>query len=136
MTADRTGRGGGTTEPLVVIDRSRIHEGRLEELKISFERLAEFVSAHETRPIAYNVYFDADGTHVTVLQVHPDSASMEEHMGIAAAEFAGFADLLVLESLEVFGSPSERLLGLLRRKVDLLGDATIVIHERHAGFVR
>lgn len=123
-------------EPLVVIDRSRIREGRLEDLKTAVKDLAEFVATNEMRPIAYNVYFDPDGTRMSVLQVHPDSASMEEHMRIAAAEFPGFADLLVLESMEVFGTPSPALLEQLRRKIELLGDATIVIRERHAGFVR
>jgi hypothetical protein len=123
-------------ESLVVIDRSRIRTGKIEDLKTAVESLAEFVSEHERRPFAYHVYFDADETRMTVLQVHPDSASMEEHMRIAATEFPGFADLLELESMEVFGTPSRTLLELLLRKVELLGAATIEIQRRQAGFTR
>jgi hypothetical protein len=38
--------------------------------------------------------------------------------------------------LDVYGEPSEELLELLRRKVRMLGDATVVVHELQAGFTR
>jgi len=34
----------------------------------------------EAGPIAYNIYFDEDCTQVTVVPIHPSSASMELHM--------------------------------------------------------
>jgi len=122
--------------PLIAIDRSEIHPGKLDELKASFEHLATFVQEHEPRIIAYVVSFDEDGRTVTVLQVHPDSASMENHMRVAADEFAAFADLLQLRSMEVYGEPSPTLLELIRRKVDLLGSATVAVHPGTAGFAR
>jgi hypothetical protein len=73
---------------------------------------------------------------MTVLQVHPDAASMELHMRIAAQEFSQFAELVVLRMGEVFGEPTESLLELLRRKAEMLGNATVVVHRRHAGFHR
>jgi quinol monooxygenase YgiN len=124
------------SEPIVVLDRSEVRAGKLEELKSAVKELAEFVASNELRPISYNVYFDEDGTHMTVLQAHPDSASMEHHMRIAGSAFPKFADLVDLRSMEVFGTPSDGLLDLLRRKIELLGTATIVVHEHHAGFVR
>jgi hypothetical protein len=38
--------------------------------------------------------------------------------------------------LDVYGKPSEELLELLRRKVEMLGDATVVVHDLQAGFAR
>jgi hypothetical protein len=38
--------------------------------------------------------------------------------------------------LDVYGKPSEELLVLLRRKVQMLGDATVIVHELQAGFAR
>lgn len=73
---------------------------------------------------------------MTVVQVHPDSASMELHMRIAADEFRRFADLLTLRAMDVYGEPSEGLLGQLRRKVEMLGEATITVHRHQAGFAR
>jgi hypothetical protein len=38
--------------------------------------------------------------------------------------------------MDVYGTPSEGLLELLRRKVQMLGDATMVVHDLQAGFAR
>ena len=88
------------------------------------------------RTAAYQVHLDVSGEHVTVIQAHPDAASAEFHMTVAAKAFAPFADLLVLQRIDVYGSPSEALLGQLRRKARLLGDAPLEVHPMHAGFSR
>jgi hypothetical protein len=124
------------SEPLISLDTSLIRDGRLDELKEAVTELVEFVKSNEPRPIAYEVYFDETGSRMTVVQVHPDSASMEYHMAIAGLAFAGFAELITLSTLDVYGKPSEELLELLRRKVQMLGDATVIVHELQAGFAR
>jgi hypothetical protein len=73
---------------------------------------------------------------MTVVQIHPDSASMEFHMKIAAPAFSRFVGLVKLSRLDVYGTPSDGLLALLRQKVALLGQATVAVHEKHAGFIR
>ena len=82
------------------------------------------------------MYFDKTGSRMTVVQVHPDSASMEHHIRVAGPAFAGFAELITLSTMDVYGTPSEGLLGLLPRKVQMLGDATVVVHDLQAGFAR
>jgi quinol monooxygenase YgiN len=124
------------SEPLISLDTSLIRDGRLDELKEAVTELVEFVRSNEPRPIAYEVYFDETGSRMTVVQVHPDSASMEYHMTIAGPAFAGFAELITLSTLDVYGKPSEELLELLRRKVQMLGDATVIVHDLQAGFAR
>ncbi len=73
---------------------------------------------------------------MTVVQVHPDSASMEFHMEVAASAFSGFSDLLTLVGIDIYGRPSDKLLHQMRRKAELLGGATVAVHEPLAGFVR
>lgn len=124
------------SEPLISIDTSLIRDGRLDELKEAVTELVEFVRSNEPRPIAYEIYFDEARSRMTVVQVHPDSASMEYHMTIAGPAFAGFAELVTLSTLDVYGKPSEELLELLRRKVQMLGDATVIVHDLQAGFAR
>jgi quinol monooxygenase YgiN len=124
------------TEPIVIIDTSDIREGKLEELRLAVAELAEFVDANETETISYQVFFGDDDRQMTVLQIHPDSASMELHMEVAAPVFAKFADLLVLRTIDIYGSPSEKVLEQLRRKAELLGSATVAVHGRQAGFAR
>ncbi|HET9322320.1 MAG TPA: hypothetical protein VFO03_00460 [Gaiellaceae bacterium] len=124
------------SEPLVVIDSSAIREGKLEELKAAVEELADFVEANEAEPIAYSVYFDEGGSRMTVVQIHPSSASMELHMEVAAPIFRRFTDLLELSRIDVYGKPSESLLEQMRQKAQLLGNAPVVVNELHAGFAR
>ena len=124
------------SEPLISLDASLIGDGRLDELKEAVAELVEFVRSNEPRPIAYEIYFDETGSRMTVVQVHPDSASMEYHMTVAGPAFAGFAELITLSTLDVYGKPSEELLELLRRKVQMLGDATVIVHDLQAGFAR
>jgi hypothetical protein len=123
-------------EPLIILDTSEVREGKREHLEHGIAELAAFVETNESDPIAYEVYFADHGCLMTVLQVHPDSASMERHMELAGPVFAKFADLVVLRTIDVYGSPSENVLEQLRRKADLLGTATVTVHDRQAGFVR
>jgi quinol monooxygenase YgiN len=124
------------SEPIISLDTSLIRDGRLDDLKRAVAELVEFVRANEPRPVVYEVFVDNNGSRMTVVQVHPDSASMEYHMTVAGPAFAGFAELVTLSTLDVYGKPSEELLELLRRKVQMLGDATVNVHDLQAGFAR
>lgn len=124
------------SEPIVFIDSSEICEGKLEELRTAIEELVEFVRANEPRPIAYNVYIQEDGSRMTVVQVHPDSASMEFHMEVAGPAFPRFVELIKLLTMDVYGEPSDHLMEQMRQKVRLLGDGTVVVHQLDAGFAR
>jgi sugar/nucleoside kinase (ribokinase family) len=122
--------------PIVIIDSSEIREGMLEDLKAAMKDLTHFVEAHEPRTIAYAVYLNEEGSRVTVMQAHPDSASAEFHMDVAAPVFKRLGGFLRLEGIDVFGTPSEDLLARLRRKADLLGGERVSVHDRLAGFAR
>jgi quinol monooxygenase YgiN len=124
------------SDPIVVIDSSEIREGKLEELKTALKEMVQFVEANEPEPIAYNIYVDEDGTRMTVVQIHPNSASMEFHMKVAAPIFRKFTELLKLSRVDFYGRPSEAVLELMRQKAQLLGNAPVVVNELHAGFAR
>lgn len=124
------------SEPIVSVDSSEILEGKLEELKTAVKELVEFVEANEPRTVAYNVYFSEDGARMTVLQVHPDSASMEFHMKAAGPAFPKFKELIKLSTVDIYGKPSPSLLEQMRQKAQMLGNATVLVHELHASFKR
>jgi quinol monooxygenase YgiN len=122
--------------PLIVVDTSEVHDGRLEELRAAVAELVEFVEANEAEPLAYNVYFDEQGTTMTVVQVHPSSESFERHMELAGPVFRKFADLLTLSRIDFYGTPSRIALNQMRRKAELLGNAPVVVNNLQTGFTR
>jgi hypothetical protein len=124
------------SEAITFVDSSDVREGRLDELKAAINEMVEFVESNEPRPIAYNVYLNENSTRMTVVQVHPDSASMELHMKLAGSVFRRFVDLITLTSMDIYGTPSDELLEQIRRKVQMLGNATVAVHQLHAGFAR
>lgn len=124
------------SDAIVYVDTSDVRVGALEELKAAVKELVDFVDANEPRLIAYNVYLSDDGTRMTVVHVHPDSASLEYHMEVAGPVFRQFVDLVTLSSIHIYGEPSEKLLKQLDEKARLLGRGAVVVHAFHAGFTR
>jgi hypothetical protein len=125
----------GASEPIVYIDHSDIREGSLEELKAGVRRLVDFIEAREPQLITYGFYIDDDAAKMTVVAVHPDSASLELHMDIGGREFSKLGHLLTLTAIECYGRPSERALAQLRHKAATLGNGGAVVSiGRFAGF--
>ena len=121
---------------ILSVDTSDVRAEALDELKPAIKGLVDFVEANEPRLIAYNVYFSDDDTRMTVVSVHPDSASLEYHMQVAGPLFRQFVDLVTLSSIHIYGEPSEKVLNQSHEKARLLGRGTVVVDSLHAGFVR
>ncbi len=121
---------------ILYVDTSNVSAGALDELKPAIERLVDFVEANEPRLLAYNVYFSQDDTRMTVVSVHPDSASLEYHMKVAGPLFRQFVELVTLSSIRIYGEPSETVLKQSHEKARLLGRGTVVVGSLHAGFNR
>jgi quinol monooxygenase YgiN len=124
------------SDAIVYIDTADVREGAAEELKAGMKELADFVDANEPRLIAYNVYFSGDDTRMTVVHVHPDSASLEYHLEVAGPIFRRFVDLVTLTSIHIYGKPSEQVLKQAHEKARLLGRGAVVVDALHAGFIR
>jgi hypothetical protein len=127
---------GWMSDAIVYVDTSVVREGALEELQAGIQELADFVAANEPRLVAYNVYFSEDGTTMTVVHVHPDSASLEYHLKVAGPMFRRLAGLVRMSSVHIYGEPSENALKQLHGKARLLGGGEVVVDALHAGFTR
>lgn len=123
-------------QPLVYVDTSTIRDGKLEQLGEAMRSLAAFVEANVPQLISYGFYLDGDQRHMTVVAVHPDSASLEYHMGVGGAEFRKFADLIELLRIEVYGRVTDAVRERLNQKARMLGKGTVTVHEFYAGFAR
>lgn len=124
------------SQPLIYVDTSKVREGALTRLKDAIKELADFIEENEPRLSSYSVYFTEDSSEMTVVHVHTDPASLDYHMDIAGPLFSGFADLVTMTSIHIYGKPSEKALGQLRDKARLLGSGEVIVHAPHAGFSR
>jgi hypothetical protein len=125
------------SKALVYVDTSEVREGALEELKGAIEELAEFIEANVPQILAYNVYLSDDGSRMTVVHVHADAASLDQHMDVAGPVFRRFEDLLTLSSIRVYGEPSEKAVRQLHEKARQLGcEDVMIVPGAHAGFSR
>jgi hypothetical protein len=71
-----------------------------------------------------------------VVHIHRDADSLDRHLAVAGAEFPKFADLVDLQSIDIYGTPSATAIAGLRRKAELLGNASVTIRPRAVGFAR
>jgi hypothetical protein len=97
-------------QPFVYVGTWTIKPGKLEEAKKWLAEHADLIETNEPRLIAFHVYFDESGSKASVVQVHPDSASMEFHMELISKHVAGAFDYFdTILSEQYFGAMSESL---------------------------
>ena len=122
--------------PVVYVDVSAIREGKHEELEAAMKNLSHYVEEHMPRLAFYGFFLDEARTTMTVVAVHPDSASLAFHMDEGNQEFRKFGNLIDLARIDVYGDVSDQVKERLHRKARMLGRGTVTLHELHAGFVR
>ena len=125
-----------TLPPIVYIDTSTVRDGKLEEVKAAVRHLAKFVEENMPRLTSYRVFFDDAGRRMTVVALHPDSASLEYHMEVGAAEFQKFSGLIDLSRIDVYGPISQSVVERLHAKARMLGSDVVNVHQHYAGFAR
>jgi hypothetical protein len=104
--------------PFIFIATNRLRDGRFDAEQQRVPGLSSFIEANEPRLIAFSEYASEDHSEVAVVQVHPDAASMEFHMGIVGdrAREAYAQTLEATTGIQVFGTPTEDVLRMLRQQ--------------------
>lgn len=98
--------------PLIHIFTAAIKDGQLESFKEYAREHADFVEAKHPDLLAFHTYLSEDGRSMSVVQVHPDAASLEflmteilpEH-GVKAYEYLAAGS----EQSQVFGGLTDAL---------------------------
>lgn len=121
---------------IVYVDRSAIRPGKADALIEALGELASLVDSSEEHIVAYQVHVDAGRSTASVVHIHRDAASLDRHLAVAGPQFSKFADLVELQSIDVYGTPSEAAIAALQAKAALLGDARVSVHPRATGFAR
>lgn len=121
---------------IVYVDQSTVREGKLGELKAAMAELVDFVEANEPDILSYNVYFTDDGTRMTVMHTHADSASLAYHLEVAGPEFPPIGEFIELETIDVYGRPDENIVREMKEKASMLGTGRVSIHDLYDGIDR
>jgi hypothetical protein len=123
--------------PFIFIATNKLREGKLVAERDRAADLASFIEENEPQLLAFNEYVNEDGTEVGVVQIHPDAASMEFHMGVVAERAArAYAETLeATTSIQVYGEPSEAVLEMLRSQAGAGIPMTVKRHHL-GGFTR
>lgn len=96
--------------PLINVFSYTIKPGNREEARKRIAELVDFVETNEPRLIAFHVYLDQEGDTLSIVQIHPDSASMEFHLQVNAKHFATSFDWLDTQlDQQIFGPISDAL---------------------------
>jgi hypothetical protein len=103
------------SEDVTFVGTHAIPEGSLDEWKTAIVGMIDFVKANVLRLISFNAYVNDDGTEATSIYVHPDSASLEQHLEVATSRVSAGAQLVQTKRVELYGSPSDRAVERLRR---------------------
>jgi hypothetical protein len=119
--------------PFIFIATNRLKPGAYEAERRRVQRLTDYIQAGEPRLLAFNEYINADRTEVTVVQIHPDPASMEFHMGLVRERAAdAYAQTLdATTQIQVFGTPSAAVVDMLR--VQAGAGVPLTVHAEHLG---
>jgi len=125
--------GAAVSGPFIFIATNRLRDGRFDAEQQRVPALSGFIEAHEPRLIAFNEYANEERSEVTVVQVHPDAASFEFHLGVVGdrAREAYAQTLEATTSIEVFGTPSETILRMLRQQAG--SEIHLNIYPHHLG---
>lgn len=124
------------SEPLIVISTLRVKEGKLEALKRYYKKILGLVEANEPQLIAFHGFLNENGTEMTSIQVHPDTASMDFHMQVLRdnwdESFSEYGQILEAIRVDYYGTAPKSAL-----EMDLGGDRPVSQKPLHiAGFTR
>ena len=121
------------SSPFIFIATNRLKPGAYEAERQRVPGLVGFIRAGEPRLLAFNEYINRERTEVTVVQIHPDAASMEFHMGVVRerAVQAYSETLDATTQIQVFGNPSEAVVETLRAQAG--AGVPLSVHPEHLG---
>ncbi len=106
------------SEAFIYVGTTAIKPGKLEEARKGLAEVIDFVETNEPRLIAFHTYLDEEGSKLTIVQVHPDSASMEFHLQVNAKHFATAFDYLDPQLSEQYYGPMSNALAAELAKWD------------------
>jgi hypothetical protein len=108
-------KGNTMSEPFIFVTTHAINDGELDHIKELAKRFRELVEASDTGLVAFHFYLSDDGTEVSNVQVHRDTASMEAYLPLVQGQITEALELSQTTRIDVFGTPGPILREVLRQ---------------------
>ncbi len=123
-------------EPIVFISRFSIKEGNLDQVKDLAHAVSADIKASKPGTLVYLSYLDAAGHTVSFLHAFSDADSMDCHIEGSDDRSRAAYEFVEPRGWEVYGTPSDEALEMLRRAAASAGTALTIQPEFLAGFLR
>ena len=124
------------SEPIVFISHFRVREGKLDDLRRSSGAVIQSLETEKPRTLVFLSYLDAEGTNVTFVHAFADAEAMDLHIEGAAERSKAASEFLEPDGWEIYGTPSDAALGMLRGAAEASG-VTLRVQPRYLdGFLR
>lgn len=108
------------SQPFIYINNARIKEGTFDEVQGFVKRFLDTLKEHEPQIIAFHVFANEEMTEVTIIQVHPDTASMDRHMEVLQEKLSEYeakalgSGMFEFTHAGYYGTPNEAALAMDR----------------------
>lgn len=97
----------------------------------AIEDMRDFVEANVPRVRSFHAYVNQDRTEGTVMYVHPDPDSLDEHLRVTARRIEAGTEMVEVLRIDLLGEPSPATLERLTRQ-----PAPVTVKRHFLGFTR
>ena len=121
--------------PIVFISHFKIKDGKLDDLRRFAQETAEQIKADKPGTLVFLQYLNADATEQSIVHVFPDAEAFDRHSEGAAERAKAAFEYITLVAREVYGSPSDKAMAMLRPPESSPSTLTLV-PDHMGGYVR
>ncbi len=123
------------SDPIVFISHFQIREGALDAYRQLQREVASDLEAAKPRTLVFLTYVDTARSQMTAVHVFADAESMDLHFEGSDERSAAY-EFLQPDGWEIYGTPSDQVLGTMRNAAAGSGVELKVYAEHVAGFLR
>jgi hypothetical protein len=124
------------SDPIVFVSHFTIKEGKLDGLKQFSRVVLETLEADKPRTTAQLAYLNDSGTKLSFVHVFADADAMDLHIQGAEARSGAAYEFMDPAGWEIYGTPSDTALQMMRQAATSAGVALTVQSEYLGGFLR
>jgi hypothetical protein len=121
--------------PIILISNQRIKPGKLDAYRANYAGAVERFRTTRPQTLLHSAYLGPNGADVSVVMAFQDADALELHLRGLGASPQRAQESMEFVSVQIFGSPNEATLAIIREMVGPVVPVTISA-EPIAGYIR